>query len=146
MSVVIGPPDLPCLLLSLRVRSGDISSHVSPSSRVRSRTCEAWYRTVGSCGDTMIGAFHWKRYFRSFVAWPSASCGQDMISRVSFVRLSYRVICPPYSPPKTTSGFFGDGAIQPLSPPPTECQSEQSMTDPDTPEGMPTLELSCCEP
>ena len=42
MSVVIGPPDLPCFALSLRVRSGDISSHVSPSSRLRSRICDAW--------------------------------------------------------------------------------------------------------
>src|SRR6478672_13548150 len=143
MSVVIGPPDFPCFALSLRVRSGDISSHVSPSTRVRRRICDAWYRTDGSCGEITIGAFHWNRYFRSFVACPSASCGHAMTARVSFVRWSYRVICPPYSPPKTTSGFFGDGAIQPLSPPPTECQSEKSITDPDTPEGIATLELSC---
>ncbi len=41
-SMVIGPPDLPCLSFALRVRSGEISSHVSPPSRVRNRICEAW--------------------------------------------------------------------------------------------------------
>jgi hypothetical protein len=40
-SVVIGPPDLPCFDGSLRVRSGETSCHVSPSSVVRSRICDA---------------------------------------------------------------------------------------------------------
>ena len=41
-SVVIGPPDFPCLDLSFRVRSGLASSQVFPWSRLRIRICEAW--------------------------------------------------------------------------------------------------------
>ena len=41
-SIVIGPPDFPCFTGSLRVRSGEISSHVSPPSRLRRSFWDAW--------------------------------------------------------------------------------------------------------
>ena len=43
---VIGPPELPCFDLSLRVRSGLISSQICPSSRLRRSICAAWYSDV----------------------------------------------------------------------------------------------------
>ncbi len=41
-SFVIGPPPGPCLVVSLRVRSGLITSHESPRSPVRSSTLPPW--------------------------------------------------------------------------------------------------------
>ena len=41
-SLLTGPPERPCLLGSLRVRSGLIVSQVVPWSRLRSSTCAAW--------------------------------------------------------------------------------------------------------
>src|SRR5437867_11717550 len=61
----MGPPEGPCLLFSLRVRSALTIRQVCPSFADLNRTCAPMNRSFGSSGDSTIGNVHWKRYFRS---------------------------------------------------------------------------------
>src|SRR2546428_13973804 len=61
LSPVIGPPDHFCFDLSLRVRSGLIAFQDWPPSSVLNSTLAAWSTTLGSCGETWMGAVHWQR-------------------------------------------------------------------------------------
>src|SRR5512143_3920171 len=81
MSPVIGPPDHCCFDLSLRVRSGLIAVQVAPRSVVRNSTFAPWYSTFGSCGESAIGALHWKRYFASLAGVADGSRGYTRTRR-----------------------------------------------------------------
>ena len=74
-SPLIGPPAMPCVDLSLVVRSGLITVHDMPPSRLRCTTCDAWNTVLRSWRDTRIGATHWKRYFSSDAFCPTCCCG-----------------------------------------------------------------------
>src|SRR6476646_5595644 len=88
LSLVIGPPDATCLLLSLRVRSGLMICQFTPSSVDLKRTCAAKYKVLGSCGENTIGSVHWKRYFWSAAAAPIGLIGHGVTFCVSSVRWS----------------------------------------------------------
>src|SRR2546422_12575 len=146
LSLVIGPPDGRCLVVSLRVRSGLIASHVWPSVRERNSTWAPTYRTPGLSGDSTIGNVHWKRYFRSAAPWPMGLSGQALMLRAWPVRASTRVGGPPWLPATPASGSRARGAIQPLSPPPTGYQSVSSIPPLPLRLAMHTVLLSCCAP
>src|SRR6516225_7953842 len=61
----IGPPLLCCLLLSLRVRSGEIGVQCWPPSVERNSTFPPRYTSLGSVAETAIGDVQLKRYLRS---------------------------------------------------------------------------------
>src|SRR5437879_4269668 len=71
LSLVIGPPDGRCLVVSLRVRSGLIASHVWPSVRERNSTWAPTYRTPGVGGDSTVGDVRGKRYVSAPASFPS---------------------------------------------------------------------------
>src|SRR5450756_250967 len=58
LSCVIGPPEVPILDLSLRVRSGLMTSQFCPSLVVFMSTLEPMYSVFGSCGENTIGKLH----------------------------------------------------------------------------------------
>src|SRR5438309_10082398 len=113
LSLVIGPPDGPCLLLSLRVRSGLIACQLCPSLLERNSTWAAMNRSLGLSGATTIGNVHWKRYLRFAAPQPIGLSGQALIVRSCPVRWSYRVMSPSSLPAETMSGSSGLDAIQP---------------------------------
>src|SRR5215467_8483385 len=88
LSLVMGPPEATCLLLSLRVRSGLMICQVMPPSVVLKSTCAAKYRALGSCGEKTIGSVHWKRYFWSAAAAPIGLIGHGVTFFVCSVRWS----------------------------------------------------------
>src|SRR5947207_14500588 len=88
LSLVMGPPEATCLLLSLRVRSGLMICQLMPSSVDLNSTCAAKYSALGSCGEKAIGSVHWKRYFWSAAAAPMGLIGQGVTFFVSPVRWS----------------------------------------------------------
>src|SRR5438105_3924805 len=72
----VNPPEMRCLDLSLRVRSGEISLQWLPPSFVM---CTCWlptYTTLWSCDDSVSGAVHTKRYLRLSAGQPIVDCGQ----------------------------------------------------------------------
>src|SRR6266487_313949 len=61
----VSPPEICCLLLSFRVRSGLITCQLLPPSVVM---CTNWlpaYTRLWSCGEIVNGIVHTKRYFTS---------------------------------------------------------------------------------
>src|SRR5581483_12408276 len=95
LSLVIGPPDEPCFDLSLRVRSGLMTSQLCPSLADLKSTLPPAYIVFGSCGEKTMGKFHWKRYFKSAAGWPIGLSGHGLTLRSWPVRWSRRVIKPP---------------------------------------------------
>src|SRR5215471_9177417 len=72
----VSPPEIPCRLLSLRVRSGLITCQLFPPSVV---TCTNWlptYTLLWSCGEMVIGNSQLKRYLTSAALAPETSSGQ----------------------------------------------------------------------
>src|SRR5204862_696500 len=108
---VIGPPAGPSLVLSSRVRSGEIASQLEPWSRERKTTLAPAYITFGSLGEKSSGKFHWKRYLSSAAPQPIGLSGHGFTSRDSLVRWFCMVRKPPYEPPKTTSGSLGSATM-----------------------------------
>src|ERR1051326_3405682 len=88
LSLVMGPPEETCLLLSLRVRSGLIICQLMPSSLDLNSTWAAKYSALGSCGEKTMGSVHWKRYFWSAAAAPMGFTGHGVTFLVSSVRWS----------------------------------------------------------
>src|SRR5438876_11750648 len=95
LSLVIGPPDGPCLLLSLRVRSGLIACQHCPSLLERNSTCAAMNRSLGLSGTTTMGNVHWKRYFRLAAPQPIGLSGHALLARSCPVPWSERALSPP---------------------------------------------------
>ena len=61
MSPVIGPPEVPRVEGSARVRSGEIACQLLPPSIVRHKRCDDVKSTLGSMGEKMIGNVHCHR-------------------------------------------------------------------------------------
>src|SRR5439155_7853690 len=55
LSLVIGPPDEPCLLLSLRVRSGLIACQLCPSLPDLNSSCAPMNKSLGLRGERTMG-------------------------------------------------------------------------------------------
>src|SRR5450432_3299837 len=78
LSLVIGPPELACFDLSLRVRSGLMIVQLIPPSIVLNSTSPAKYIVFGSCGEKAMGSVHWKRCFTSAAGHPIGFTGQGL--------------------------------------------------------------------
>src|SRR5258706_14164019 len=77
----VSPPEIPILLLSLRVRSGLITCQLLPPSVV---TCTNWlptYTFLWSCGEMSSGNSQLNRYFTSAAVAPETSSGHTSTSR-----------------------------------------------------------------
>src|SRR5512143_3338398 len=120
----VSPPEGTCRVLSLRVRSGLISFHVTPPSDVE---CTCWlptYTVLWSCGEMVSGKVHTKRYLRSPAGHPIVACGQISVLRAVPLRTTEGETIPPTlpipeAPDHTMAGSLRSGVAQPLSPPPT---------------------------
>src|SRR5262249_16335812 len=87
-SYVISPPEGPCREISLRLRSGEISSQLMPSSRLRNTWLPAAYSIPLSCGEKAIGNVQAKRYLMSLGAIPRDASGHTLTSWICPVRWS----------------------------------------------------------
>ena len=78
-SLVIEPPDGPCLVTSSLVRSGLIASQLVPSSVERNTLLPATYRTLTSWGEMTMGYVHWNLYLLSLAPHPPAASGYTVM-------------------------------------------------------------------
>src|SRR6267378_2004312 len=131
----VSPPEGRCRVVSLRVRSGLISFHVTPASE---EACTCWlptYTVLWSNGEIVSGNVHTKRYFTAAAGYPIVACGQTSVERAIPVRTSYRETIPPTLPnpdadDHTMFESTGSGVAHPLSPPPTVSHIPRGMSPP----------------
>ena len=94
-SLVIGPPDGPRVMGSLRARGGEMRAQLCPSFIDFHNSLPPTYSARGLCGEKTIGYVHWKRCVMSSDEWPIGFHGHGCTLRSKPVFISFLVSRPP---------------------------------------------------